>query len=414
MKALVLLCVNLAAAEEWAILAAGSSGFWNYRHQADVCHAYQVLLSHDFDPTHIILFSYDDVPSDPLNPMPNTLYNRPGDAPNVNQGCAKDYTGAAVSANNFLAVLTGNSTALVGGNGKVLKSGPNDTVFIYYVDHGAPGLVAFPSSYLYADQLVAALNYMWTKGMYDKLVMYVEACESGSLFSGLLPNNTRVFATTSANSQEPSWGTYCPPDDVVHDTAISTCLGDMYSVSWMENSDNANFTVETLWEQFEEVQLRTNQSHVSQYGDVSFVSNTLSLFQGSQSTASAFVSSSDSVYWNSRLAKLEFLTRISEIDPTADNLRALHAEISFHQLIELRFQLLVEMLDPSEELDLLNSQRPVDDFYCLRAAVESYETQCGTLGEFGLAYVQVLVNACHYFDAQVLNEIFTQICAKYS
>lgn len=66
---------------------------WNYRHQAEVCRAYQVLLSHGFDHTYIILFSYDDVPSDPLNPLPNTLYNRPGDAPNVNQGCVKDYTG---------------------------------------------------------------------------------------------------------------------------------------------------------------------------------------------------------------------------------------------------------------------------------------------------------------------------------
>ena len=79
--------------------------------------------------------------------------------------------------------------------GKVLKSGPSDTVFVYYADHGAPGLVTFLSNYMYAHQLAAAFNYM--QGMYDKLVVYMEACESGSMFSGLLPNNTRVFATTS-------------------------------------------------------------------------------------------------------------------------------------------------------------------------------------------------------------------------
>jgi glycosylphosphatidylinositol transamidase (GPIT) subunit GPI8 len=28
----------------WALLAAGSAGWFNYRHQADVFHAYQVLL----------------------------------------------------------------------------------------------------------------------------------------------------------------------------------------------------------------------------------------------------------------------------------------------------------------------------------------------------------------------------------
>lgn len=29
-----------ANAAHWAVLVAGSNGFWNYRHQADICHAY--------------------------------------------------------------------------------------------------------------------------------------------------------------------------------------------------------------------------------------------------------------------------------------------------------------------------------------------------------------------------------------
>ena len=31
------------AKDHWAVLIAGSSGYGNYRHQSDVCHAYQVL-----------------------------------------------------------------------------------------------------------------------------------------------------------------------------------------------------------------------------------------------------------------------------------------------------------------------------------------------------------------------------------
>lgn len=31
---------NIIYAENWAILAAGSIGFYNYRHQSDVCHIY--------------------------------------------------------------------------------------------------------------------------------------------------------------------------------------------------------------------------------------------------------------------------------------------------------------------------------------------------------------------------------------
>ena len=28
----------------WVLLVAGSSGYMNYRHQADVCHAYQIVV----------------------------------------------------------------------------------------------------------------------------------------------------------------------------------------------------------------------------------------------------------------------------------------------------------------------------------------------------------------------------------
>lgn len=39
---------------------------------------------------------------------------------------------------------------------------------------------------------------MYKKKMYSELVFYVEACYSGSLFSGL-PTDINVFATTAAD-----------------------------------------------------------------------------------------------------------------------------------------------------------------------------------------------------------------------
>ena len=29
--------------DHWAVIVAGSDGYWNYRHQADVCHAAKTL-----------------------------------------------------------------------------------------------------------------------------------------------------------------------------------------------------------------------------------------------------------------------------------------------------------------------------------------------------------------------------------
>ena len=42
------------------------------------------------------------------------------------------------------------------------------------------------------------------------LVFYVEACESGSIFDGLLDDDLEIYAVTAANAYESSWGTYCP------------------------------------------------------------------------------------------------------------------------------------------------------------------------------------------------------------
>jgi legumain len=50
-------------------------------------------------------------------------------------------------------VLKGNAAGIKGGNGKVLKSGPNDNVFVFFSDHGGPNIIAFPSELLQATDL---------------------------------------------------------------------------------------------------------------------------------------------------------------------------------------------------------------------------------------------------------------------
>ena len=66
-------------------------------------------------------------------------------------------------------------------------------------------------------------------------VFYLEACESGSIFEGLLPNNINIYATTAANAMESSYATYCPGMFPSPPPQFTTCLGDLYSVSWMED-----------------------------------------------------------------------------------------------------------------------------------------------------------------------------------
>lgn len=76
---------------------------------------------------------------------------------------------------------------------------------------------------------------MHEKKMYKQLVVYVEACESGSMFAGdLLPKNLSIYATTAANGHESSYACFM-------DKKLRTFLGDVYSVTWMMNVDKVCF-----------------------------------------------------------------------------------------------------------------------------------------------------------------------------
>ncbi|RDX96196.1 Vacuolar-processing enzyme beta-isozyme, partial [Mucuna pruriens] len=77
-----------ATGKRWAILVAGSNGYENYRHQADVCHAYQILKNGGLNDENIIVFMYDDIANHPLNPRPGIIINKP-DGSDVYKGVPK-------------------------------------------------------------------------------------------------------------------------------------------------------------------------------------------------------------------------------------------------------------------------------------------------------------------------------------
>jgi legumain len=112
--------------DHWALLVAGSSGFVNYRHQADVCHAYHLLLDQGIPENQIITMAFDDIVWDDENPVPGKLFNKQ-DGQDVYEGCKLDYSGKDVHAQNFIAIMKGDQESLnitEGSNStqRVLKS----------------------------------------------------------------------------------------------------------------------------------------------------------------------------------------------------------------------------------------------------------------------------------------------------
>nr|ATU82737.1 secreted C13 protease-like protein [Pristhesancus plagipennis] len=227
----------------WVLLVAGSEGYGNYRHQADLCHAYQILHANGIPDENIITMMVDDIANSSENPTPGVIINAPG-GKNVYQGVPKDYTGKDVNSKNFLHVLTGNKAGVQGvGTGRVIESGPNDHIFINFVDHGGPG------------------KQMSSKNKYAKMILYIEACYSGSMFDNLLDDDLNIFVTTAADPHESSYACY-------YDDTRNTYLGDVFSVVWMEDMSKESPAVNDLHHQFERVRTRTNTSHVEEYGDL--------------------------------------------------------------------------------------------------------------------------------------------------
>ncbi|RZC43358.1 hypothetical protein C5167_036304 [Papaver somniferum] len=90
-------------------------------------------------------------------------------------------------------------------------------------------------SYLYANDLVNVLKEKHSLGAYKSLVFYLEACEYKSIFDGILPKGLNIYATTASNAEESIWGTYCPREFPSPSSEYVACLGDSYSVAWMED-----------------------------------------------------------------------------------------------------------------------------------------------------------------------------------
>ena len=395
----IALCLSVVHADIYAVLLAGSNEYYNYRHQADICHAYQTLITKGIKPSNIITMAYDDIANNSENPFPGKIFNKP-DGDDVYAGCVIDYRGADVTAANFLAVLTGDSTTT--GGKRVLNSTENDMVFINFADHGGTGLIAVIDDYLYADQLLDALKTMHTKKMYKKLVFYMEACESGSMFTNL-PTDLNIFAHTAANPDESSWGFYCPPDDVVQGQEINSCLGDTWSISWMEDSDANDITKESLEDQYNAILKRVDQSHPQLYGDQTMKTDKLSLYQGDKTKQMTWA---EWLYYyflgykqakahqeDSRKGKLVHLKAKYERTQTLSSFKGYLSESESIKNFDKTFEKIDGKFN-STSLYKTSVTLPTD-LSCLRKAVQTFESSCMKFTDYGLKYTKNLAHLCY-------------------
>jgi legumain len=402
--------VSAAPSDHWAVLVAGSNTYGNYRHQADVAHAYKILKSQGVPAENIIYMAYDDVANSSSNPLPGQLFNRT-DGPNVYDASVVDYKGTDVTAEKFLAVLTGDSAT---AGGRVLESNENSNVFVYYTDHGAPNLVAFPSGgYLYADKLNDAFETMKDKKMFSELTFYMEACESGSMFPSLTSDG-KIYGVTASNATESSWASYCNSEATVNGTNLGTCLGDLFSTNWMEDTDGAILAEatdsETLANQYVTVQTKTTRSPVLKFGDFSFVNEAIGEFEGvlDEQSADLWIESwlkrvpslfestpnDSSQHVDQRDHMLHYWTNKVMAEGGDENHAALLEEVTLRSFYDNTFRTAFPGLG-AEELET-----ELEDYDCYRFLIDSFETSCGKFNDYGFKYARYLRHTCIVGDTE--------------
>jgi hypothetical protein len=213
-----------AKTDAWAVIAALSSGWSNYRHQADAIQQYQMLREGGIDDDHIVLILADDIANDSENELPGTVRNEPS-GENLYMNVKVDY-GLEVTTDDLTNILTGKVTATTPS---VIQPSASSNVYIYLAGHGGtegiPLSAATPEEGLSGGgatfsptQLREALCTLQAEARYRRVLAVIESCYSGSFGDAKYDGLERgcsvqdvdvplegVILMTAANSKEVSF-----------------------------------------------------------------------------------------------------------------------------------------------------------------------------------------------------------------
>ena len=185
----------------WAVLVATSTGWANYRHQADVLAIYRQLKDNGYPDDHIILIAEDDIAYHESNTDKGSIRVTPG-GENVYSNVRIDYRLSDLLPSDFLNILGGIATDRTP---EVLQTDDNDNIFVFWSGHGVPGALCWnQEDYgITADVLRETLTQMSADGKYRKMLMMTEACYSGGVMEKCTGIPGALFIT-AANGEETS------------------------------------------------------------------------------------------------------------------------------------------------------------------------------------------------------------------
>lgn len=236
-----------------ALLIATSTGWNNYRHQADVLAMYQLLKEHGYSDDNIILIIADDIAYNQKNCNPGIIRVKHG-GENVYANVKIDYKLTDLNPEDFCNILAGKATAKT----PTVISGDEETnLFVFWSGHGTPGALCWDETAIgiTPSMMRSALTELNAKKSYRKLAMFIETCYSGSVFEGCTDFPGMIFYT-AANPNETSKAD-------IFNTDLGVWMSNRFTSTLIENLTSKS--VISMRDLYNRLFINTVGSHVMVY-----------------------------------------------------------------------------------------------------------------------------------------------------
>lgn len=258
----------------WAVIAALSSGWENYRHQADALRQYQILRKNGVPDDHIILILADDLASSKKNPLPGQVRNQLG-GKNLLSDVQIDYD-LTLTADQLADVIQGKTSA---ATPIVVQTTASSNLYIYLAGHGgetgmtinaqtaADGFYGSDQALFTPKLLRDSLCVLRGENRVRRVFVAVESCYGGvfgdagyfGIESGCNAGTTPLLGVTllsAANVTEVSFA-------ASYDPTVRAWVGDAFSQRFATNIENA--PTGSLTDLYTDVYLGVTGSHASIY-----------------------------------------------------------------------------------------------------------------------------------------------------
>jgi len=234
----------------FAFIVATSTGWNNYRHQADALAMYQMLKGFGYTDNQIILVMEDDIANNPSNPYKGEVRVTP-DGENLRAGAEVDYKLSALTPEDLKNIFSGVPTEKTP---VVIQGGSGTNVLVFWSGHGAKDYeLKWGSGIIKDEQFEEILE--GSERNYRKMFIVMDTCYSGSIAEQCWGHRGLLYLC-SASRGEPSHAD-------VYDEKCGTYLSNGFTRAFRSAVEaNPNITLNNL---YKEVARETTGSHAGVY-----------------------------------------------------------------------------------------------------------------------------------------------------